>query len=260
MNPKIRCHRLGDLMTGVISLTANQTATLQKYQDILDVGKAITEKQYIEYGQLLEKKHSKEISQTVKTLALDVWLWEQYGYKEPIFTDELKKGLLLESEAITLLCELDKTFRSKNKQNFTSDILTGTPDVILKDHVEDIKCSSNIKTFFQSELTKAYYWQGIGYMILTGKTHFKLRYVLLPDPEEIILDKEKRLYYKFDCNEENPDYIKATKQIRHNNEVILSIPKEHRVRTFEFDLEPDLEEAIKTQYDKFLNYYQTTFK
>ena len=65
-----RCSRLSDLMTGLIWLTENQKQLLAK----LSKKAKLTEAQAIEYGKLLEKKNSKELSESVKNFLIDIYI------------------------------------------------------------------------------------------------------------------------------------------------------------------------------------------
>lgn len=201
------------------------------------------------------------IGETSKDVIIDFHIQQKYGYREEILVPEIEKGLRLEGDAISIVQEVyGKEFRAKNMNNYKNHILSGTPDIILSDTIEDIKCSSNIKTFFKAGLSKKYEWQGWGYMWLLGKNNFALHYVLMPDTEDMILEQEKRLYYKFGCDEDNKDYQRMCAQIRHNNEVILTMPIEDRIKTFNVDFDESLIEKVERQYDLGVKFYETLTK
>ena len=197
------------------------------------------------------------VSATTKDLCLDTFLQNEYGYYEDVMTPPMMKGLTLESKAMGFLSELDGKYRKPYKVKTSNDWIIGTPDIVLDDCVEDIKCSANLKTFLKAEMNENYMWQGIGYMWLMGRTTFKLRYVLLPDDEDMITEAKKKVWYKFGCDEENPDYQRMSKQIDHNNNIINSIPKEKRVKTFVKEYNPIRIEFLKEHIEKAREYYQT---
>lgn len=198
------------------------------------------------------------IGETSKDVIIDYYIQKKYGYRDEIFTPEIEKGLRLEGDAISLVQErYGKEFRVKNPKNYKNKILTGTPDIILSDTIEDIKCSSNIKTFYKAGLTKKYEWQGWGYMWLLEKPIFALHYVLMPDTEDMILEHEKRLYYKFGCDEDNKDYQRMCAQIRHNNDIILTMPLEDRIKTFYVKFDESLIDKVKAQYKLGVKFYDT---
>jgi len=146
------------------------------------------------------------LGETAKTVIIKQFAYDHYMYEEILMTPEIEKGLRHESEAITLVQDVFKgELRIKNKKNYYNDWATGTPDLVLNDVIEDIKCSSNLLTFLKASPTKAYDWQGWGYMWLTGRTKFLLRYCLVPDHEDEILEQEKRYYFKFGCDDSNQD-------------------------------------------------------
>jgi len=202
------------------------------------------------------KKDAGELSETVKTYLRELYLEREFGFKDEVFTDEMKKGIMLENDSICL-CNIvlgGKT-RAKNEQYFKNEYICGTPDVILNDYVEDVKTSSNLKTFINAELNKNYYWQLQGYMELTGLSKARLIYCLHPDPFEIVQNKKKVLYYKFDCDENNQSYIDACNQIDHNNSLIEFLPNEKRIKVFEFE-KVNMDQTYE-KIEKIREYYKT---
>jgi hypothetical protein len=203
-------------------------------------------------------KEAGNLSETAKSLVLEMYLYNKYGYKERIMTDAMYKGLLCEQDSMKLVQDvLGGEFRMKNKANLTNKFISGTPDVILKKEevVEDIKTSENLRTFYNAEITKDYDIQLQGYMMLTGLEKARLIYCLLPTPFEQITNAKKKVYYQFDCNENNTDYIEICDQIDHNNDLILKIPKNERVKVFEINRNDEIIDTIKTKVEKARQYY-----
>lgn len=202
------------------------------------------------------------LGETAKTLITEIWLNNEYGYKEDVVTDEMMKGLICEQDSMALVQDvLGGEFRTKNTERFTNECITGLPDIILKkdDYDEDVKSSWSLRTYINADFKKGndYWWQGQGYMWLTGKKNYRLIYCLVPTPDDIIVEQKKRFYYKFNCDETNKDYINISMQIDHNNNIISKIPKEKRVKIFEFPFDKEAIEKVKTQHAKALNYYNT---
>lgn len=211
-------------------------------------------------GDLMTDPRDKKekVSQTSKTFVRQMWLENTFGYREDVMTDEMMKGLLCEQDSLGLVkLVLGGEFRAKNTKKFKNDYIMGTPDIILRkeDVVEDVKTSYNLRTFTEAELIKNYYWQGQGYMWLTGKTKYRLMYCLVPTPFEIIEEQKKRWYFNFNCDEQNQHYIDACNQIDRNNDVIKTIPERNRIKLFEFDFMEEDIELLKTKIHAAREYY-----
>lgn len=152
---------------------------------------------------------------------VDEWLKEQiYGRRKDIINKYLSKGNIVEDESIDFLASVkDYGFLMKNEEHFENDFLTGTPDVITKDEVIDLKNSWDCFTFplFAKELpNKDYYWQLQGYMALTGLSKAKLVYTLMNTPEELGSDNYDNIDVK---------YRIKTFEIERDEEAIESIYK-----------------------------------
>lgn len=209
---------------------------------------------------LKSDKEAGKLSETAKSLVEAMWLKNNFGYEERVFTDDMLKGLLCEQDSMQLVQEVLKgEFRTRYNELITNDYLAGTPDIVLKkeDVVEDIKTSSNLRTFFEAEPTKLYTTQAQCYMALTGKKHYRLIYCLVKTPSEIMTNELKKIWYRFNCDEENEDYIKAAMQLEHNNNLIDKIPKEKRIKVFEFDYDAKLIKTLYEKIEKAREYYNT---
>ena len=119
------------------------------------------------------------------------WLKEQLYSRHKEFTSKYTdKGLIVEDNSLDYIAKvLDYGMLIKNEKFFEDDYFTGTPDIILKDHLIDVKNSWDCFTFplFETEPAREYYLQGQIYMHLTGIKRYKLIYVLSDTPESIIL-------------------------------------------------------------------------
>lgn len=171
-------------------------------------------------GKLLTNPRAKSetLSETTKSY-LKEWATEQiFGYKKEINNKYLYRGIEEEDKAIDFAIQvLDLPFALKNEKTFEDDFFTGTPDLIVKETIYDIKCSWNCHTFpfFEKEIPTAdYYSQLQVYMHLTGCKKACLIYVLL--------DNEL---------------------IGHNYEV----ENKMRIKTFEIEYEPEIIEKLITR-------------
>jgi len=197
------------------------------------------------------------LAQTTQTYLKELWLENTFGYKEPVVSDEIMKGWLCEQDSMTLTQDiLGGELRLKNTKLFKNDFIKGTPDVILKDVVEDVKSSWSIKTFFNSELESNYWWQGQCYMELTGIHKYRLIYCLNDTPEHLVTNERQRYYYKFQCDEDNPMLKLIYSQIEHNHSY-SKIPKEKRIKIFNFDYDPEAIKKLYSQIEKARNFYNS---
>lgn len=185
-------------------------------------------------GKIMTNPRSKKdlFSQTTLTYVQD-WMKEQiYGVKKDFSSKYTEKGNQLEDEAIDKAIEwLDLPFVLKNETPLSSEHFTGTPDLILEDEVIDIKCSWDAFSFplFEDEIpTKDYMYQIQVYMYLTGLKKGCVVYLLLNTPDEISPWEDKHDYN--------------------------SIDKKYRIKTFNFEFNPDLIEDMKVRVENIRTY------
>lgn len=216
------------------------------------LGKLLTE------PKLKSDKDAGNLSETAKSLVLEVMLFQKYGYKERLMTDAMYKGLICEQDSMGLVQSVLGGLRTKNEKHLKNEFIMGTPDIILSKSgiVEDIKTSENIRTFFNAEITKDYEAQLQGYMWLTGLEKARLIYCLVPTPLETIEKAKTRLKYQFDNPDNNKDYIEMCEQIQHNNDVISTIPKHERIKVFTINRNDDIIETLKAKIIKAREYYE----
>ncbi|MBU6431483.1 hypothetical protein KGQ29_03860 [Patescibacteria group bacterium] len=149
-------------------------------------------------GQLMTNSRSKSdpLGETCKSKLLEIWVEEKFNRKKTIANKWIEKGLLVEEDSLTLYSRCTKKFFKKNKEQISNDWFTGTPDIIEKDCIIDIKSSWDLHTFLKAnfdDVNKNYFWQGQAYMDLTGIKKFKLVYCLINTPEQIINDEKRKL-------------------------------------------------------------------
>jgi hypothetical protein len=155
-----------------------------------------TDKQEQEMRELIAKRDAPPTLLDGAKAYCQQWLKEQLYNRSISFSSKYtEKGIECEQSGIDLLAEMmNYGMIAKNEQHFENDYITGMPDIILSDIVEDIKCPWAFSTFplFAKELpTDAYYWQMQGYMDLVGHTKAAVNYCLIDAPEYLI-DREAR--------------------------------------------------------------------
>jgi len=198
-------------------------------------------------GQIMTNGKGKEtLGMTAKSY-VESWIKEQlYDRKKEFSNKYTTKGLTVEQDAIDYVSDvLGYGFLLKNEESLKNDYLTGTPDIILNNLIIDIKSSWDCFTFplFEDEIkNQDYVWQGQGYMDLTGAETFRVIYVLMDTPEDIIFREASSFCWKNDI-ELNDEILKEfTEKMTYKN-----IPHELRTKTFEFKRD---EEKINSIYKR----------
>lgn len=203
-------------------------------------------------------KDAGNLSATAKAFVFQTWLLNEYGYREYMQNDAMTKGLMQEQDSMELVQDvLGGQFRVKNRERFSNEYLCGTPDIILPDCIEDIKTSKNLRTFLEAGLEPMYEAQAMSYMALKQIPQYRLIYALVPDTPEAIMKAKERLVYSFGMDYSNADYIAECEQIQHNNDLILTLPKEKRIKIFSFDYSQDYIDNLYAKCRKAIEYYKT---
>jgi len=178
---------------------------------------------------LIEAEKSKDIivlSDGAKTHLTDIWISETKRRKADINSKFIEKGLAMEEDGITLYSRIKRIFFTKNETHLQNLFIKGTPDSFIGTVIHealriiDIKCSWSASTFYRT-FTKAfnplYYWQGVGYMWLTGAKHFDLAYCLVNTPTSLIEAEKRSLWYKLgQPSEDDGNWIDAQWAIEKN--------------------------------------------
>lgn len=181
-----------------------------------------------------------------------------------------EKGIKMEEDAITLYSRFKKKYLKKNSVRLQNSFFTGEFDIDRKDHTVDIKCSWSLDTFPHPAVDKVsdgYFYQGYGYMDLTGYKKHIVAYCLVNAPANLILREKEALYYKMNCPDEtNEKYLQAKIDIEKNmiydieqfksdnpnfdidcKEWIYDIPLNERVVEFEINYDENEAQAIKNR-------------
>ena len=188
------------------------------------------------------------LSKTAKTYCKQ-WLKEQVFNRKIEFSSKYTdKGNMVEDESISFLSNVLGFYVLKNYKHFSNDFCTGTPDIMLKDFVIDVKNSWDVSTFpyYEKELpNKEYWWQGQGYMWLTNKKKYKVIYILSDTPPELIEREIKSYQYKNGIAEVSEEIVAEF----YRQNTYSDLPNDLRYKVFEFERD---EEAIKQIKEKVL--------
>lgn len=225
---KIRCSAIGNIM-GSTGITEKQLETIAT----LESKDKLTEKQQETLDSLIKKRDTKELSQGAKTYCKD-WLKGQLLDYEKIFRNKYTdKGHIMEDESIDFIAEyLGYGFLMKNEDHFSDEYIDGTPDVVLKDEIIDVKNSWDASTFplFEDDYNnRDYYWQLQGYMHLTGRSKAKLIYTLTDTPDNLILNEAKWYSYSQGYEEIDSDIYERF----HKNLTYKDIESKYKIKVFE---------------------------
>lgn len=190
------------------------------------------------------KGKDEALGETAKSYLKEVWIEEVLGRKS--FENVNKytlKGTEVESDTIEMASNVLGETLFKNKEELSNAFIIGTPDINMPDSqsVDDAKSSWDAQTFYGVSEKKArtdYYWQVVGYMILTGKKKARLIYGLVDTPLGLI---ESELY--------KMSYTLTDQQIEEarKNFVFDDIPEAMRIKVYTFDFSPEDEQRIQLQ-------------
>lgn len=227
---KIRCSAIGNIMGGSSGITEKQLETIAT----LEAKEKLTDKQKETLNSLIKKRDTKELGQGSKTYCKD-WLKGQLLNYEKIFRNKYTdKGNIMEDESIDFIAEqLGYGFLIKNEDHYSDEYMQGTPDIVLKTEIIDVKNSWDASTFplFDDDYNKDYYWQLQGYMHLTGRESAKLIYTLTDTPEHLIINEAK--WYSFSQGFEEID--SEIYERFYNNMTYKGIDNKYKIRVFEIE-------------------------
>jgi len=193
----------------------------------------------------IKAREAGELSVTAMSY-MQKWIKENFfDRKKIVETKQMRKGIDVEDLSIELYGEVvNRKDLQKNEDHFENDWCTGTPDLVIKDLIVDIKSSWDLFTFplFDSGIkTKGYWWQLQGYMWLTGAKKAELAYCLTDTPDDIV---EQELRY---VDDENKDMVMQ-------NMLFGDIESKHKVRVFAIERDDEAIEQIKEQVEKCRKY------
>ena len=190
------------------------------------------------------RSKSEEFSKTAMKRAVEAYIIAKYDRKpKDIISDAIRKGLMVEDDAIDILARVDGKLYLKNEERFSNDYITGTPDIV-SDDIVDIKSSWDIFTYFASkfEYDKDYWWQLQGYMALTGKTKARLAYVLCDTPDVMIESMKRKAWYDLGSPFDDTTSGRIGLEIERNSK--YDLPDAERVHIHHLDFDNDAIERV----------------
>ena len=176
---------------------------------------------------------------------IKTWIKEQlYNRHKEIQNKYLQKGNECEDNSLDYIADqLDYGVLVKNEEYFEDEYFCGTPDVILKDHLIDVKNSWDCFTFplFETSINPAYLYQAQIYMHLTGIHEYELIYVLSDTPQHLI-EKEAYYYCKNNGFEDlDPDVLeKFNKKMTYGD-----IPDKYRYKVYNISYDKAIIKTIQ---------------
>lgn len=194
------------------------------------------------------------MGKTAKTYC-ENWVKEElYKRRKEFSSKYTDKGNECEAASIDYAAEqFGWGLVTKNEQHFTDEYMTGTPDIILADSVEDIKNSWDCFTFplFDTDIPeKKYYWQGQVYMALTGKDRFGLVYTLMNAPDYLIEQEARR---SADWQEVEAELYDAVRDRMTYDELSSDL----RIKRFEIARNEEDIERIRVRVEEAREYIRT---
>lgn len=191
-------------------------------------------------------KDAGELSETAKNYC-EQWVKEQLYSRHKEFSSKYTtKGNECEAASIDFASEhFGWGLVAKNEQHYTDAELTGTPDIVLAESVEDIKNSWDCFTFPLLDTNppeKKYYWQGQVYMALTDRNSFGLVYTLMNAPDHLIEQEARRQAGFEEVEAELYDAVRS-------NMVYDHLPAKLRIKRFAIARD---DEAIASIRDRVL--------
>lgn len=173
---------------------------------------------------------------------------------ETVYT---RKGNVTEDEGIALIVKYFKLGMGfKNEKYFENDFLTGTPDFITKPIVYDNKSAFDVFTFpkYESKIKEAvYWWQGQGYMHLTGTHKYRICKTLVNTPDDIVWIKLRSECFKKGIAESQITEEMFQDALAHHK--YDNYPIEERIKVYEFDYVPEAIELVKAKVAKCQEYF-----
>jgi hypothetical protein len=140
----------------------------------------------------------------------------------------------------------------KNKDTLSNEFVQGTPDIVTKDEVIDIKSSWDAFTFKKASmaLNDMYYWQLQGYMWLTGKKSARLAYCLINTPSVIVEGEKRKLYYQMGIiDDSDTDVVNAFRELEANH-AFDNIPMNERVIIWEIPFDQDAINRLQNRIEE----------
>jgi len=173
------------------------------------------------------------------------WYKEQlYARRQTFNSKYCDKGTDVEQISIEFIAEqLNLGMVFKNEEMFSNAWIEGTPDVVLKSEIIEVKNAWDCFSFplFETEPESKYYTQCQCYMDLTGKDKARLVHTLINTPDEIV---SRELQF---ATIEEYDEIMA----RHNYD---QIPAKYKIKVFEIERNQEFIDLVHSKVEACREY------
>lgn len=196
------------------------------------------------------------LSQTARNICDSYIIKNRYNYTDDLETNALLKGTINEEQSISLvdiLFPLEGINRIKNKERKETKYLSGEPDLVLPDKIEEIKSVWDVKSLYSKKnISKVYHTQVQVYMHLFGKEKATLYYCLTEMPREMLLDEIFRLE-KYHSDLSQYSIEEKTERFIENHRV-QNVPLRERVRKFDVEYDPEVIQRLEEAHGRAVNY------
>jgi hypothetical protein len=226
--------------------------------------------QKLEY--LISKRDAPpKLSKSAKKEVEKIWRMNEKDFYKDFDSKYTDKGIFNEQDGILLLNEVWNRFFIKNDVRKHKNNLTGECDVIdVVDGMKtvlDIKCSWDLETQMNNDLSLLYEFQLRVYMYLYDAEQAYLVYCLTDCPAHLIEAEKKKIFWKYfspdmDADEQSEMelmILPMQEQIERN--LIYSTnpkyKKEERIKTFKITRDLEIEEKMLSKIKPALDYYKT---
>lgn len=188
------------------------------------------------------------------------WIKEQpefYGRHKNFKSKYTDKGNACEDSSIEFASKYyGWGLVSKNKEYKENEYLTGTPDLVLGNSIEDIKNSWHQDTFplFATEIPiDGYGWQLQGYCELFNKPQSGLVYTLMDAPEYLIMKEARSKMYDLGLDELDAElYDEVAEQMTYSN-----FRDDIRIKRFFLDRDKVAIESVYERVELIRNYIKS---
>jgi len=250
---RFRASELGNIMTldSGTTLTSGQLDRL-KHLTLRSLGKAkslkggaleLTESMSKELEKLKEKQAKPlDLSIGAKSYLKELYDKEVYGidYKFGLTCKPMQKGIEQEQASIDLYNKVYGTAYQKNEQLYKNGYITGTPDIVGKDCVKDVKSKFDKRSFNKAEDKtdkSLWVWQVKAYIWLTGTQEGSLVRTLVDTPRDIVetLVEEKLRLMMVD-QEQSPELAEEVRKQVYRNHTFSHVPTSRRIKELKITL------------------------
>lgn len=188
------------------------------------------------------RKKDELFGETTKSYLREIFIQETFNRHKPdIKGPACTKGTMVESDSLDLVQQVTGQTYFKNLKQLENSFIKGTPDLIVRGRIIDIKSNWDIWTFasVNEELArKTYFYQILGYMWLSKKKAGDLIYCLVNTPAEITENELYKLSFKYGQDE--------VEKFR-SNYIYDDIEPEKRMKRFSFTFDQSIVDDLKTR-------------